>query len=272
MELLAQHQAVGRGEAGARLRQPRAQAVEGDQLLAVHGVARIIGAGEVADEHGDVEPAEQLLVAGERGEVGFAHAEAIETGVDVQRRWRRARGGRCQGGPRARLLDAGHDGAHAERRNLVGASGHDAVEHVDCGAGRKGDGGLRFHLRRHEEVAATRLVERRNDALGSETVGIGFDDGSAPGRRDAFGERAPVGTDLREVDLDDAGGARGNLRTLHVLDDVPRRSAWRRLDRQARSPVRHQFGPGSGMSVVSSLESRRKRGVRWAPRRADCYP
>ena len=74
-------------------------------------------------------------------------------------------------------------------------------------------------LRGDEEVAATRLVQRGNDALGAEAVGIGFDDGGAPGGCDAFGERAPVGTDLREVDLDDAGGARRNLRGLHVLDD-----------------------------------------------------
>ena len=263
VELLAKHQPVGSGEAGARLRQPRAQAIEGDKLLAVHGVARVIGAGEVADEHGDVEPADQLLVADEGGEVGFAHAKAIETGVDMQRRRRRARAARRQGSPRARLLEAGHDRAHAQRRNLAGASGHDAVEHVDGGAGGEGDGALRFHLRGDEEVAATRLVQRGNDALGAETVGIGFDDGRAPGGRDAFGERAPVGTDLREVDLDDAGGAGRDLRGLDPLDDVPRRAAWRRLNRQSRIPVRHQSSPGSRMSVVSSPESRRKRGVEW---------
>ena len=62
VKLLAQHQPVGGGEAGARLRQPRAQAIEGGELLAVHGVARVIGAGEVADDQCDVEPADQPLV------------------------------------------------------------------------------------------------------------------------------------------------------------------------------------------------------------------
>ena len=90
VEVFAEHQPVGRGETGARLRKLRAQAIEYGELLAVHRVLRVVGAGEMANDQRDVEPAMSSASATSAGELGFAHAEAIKPSIDVQRGRRRA--------------------------------------------------------------------------------------------------------------------------------------------------------------------------------------
>ncbi len=164
MELLAEHQPVGGGEAGAGLRQLRAQAVEGGDLLAVHGVVRIVGAGEMADHQRDVEAPHQPAVGEQVGEVRFAHAEAVETGVDVQSRRRRRRTTGREVSPGACFLEACHDRTQPERRNVARTPGQDAVEQIDRCAGRQRDGRFPFGLRGDEEAPAAGGVERRNDA------------------------------------------------------------------------------------------------------------
>ncbi len=183
---------------------------------------------------------QELGIGDKRGELAGAHAEAVESGIDVQRRRRRAGAALRQRGPGARLIEARQTGRTPMPASSRAVSGKEAVENVDGGAGGERDGRLRFRLRRDEEAAAAGLVQCRDHSRGAEPIGIRLDDGTAPGRRDVACERAPVGAHLRQIDGDDAGGAGRNLCGLRPLDDAPRglrrRSVFRR---RVHVPVRH---------------------------------
>ncbi len=240
MEFLAEHQAIRRGETCPRPRQRAAQPGELGELLAVHRVACVVGAGEVADDEGEIEPVHEIAVAGQCGEVGFAHAQAIEPGIDVQRRGRRLGAIHRQPYPGVRLIEAGHDRTRPERGKLAGTAGQDAIEDVDGGAGCQRRRLSRLGERRDEEVAAARRVERRDDAGRAKAVGVGLDDGGAAGRGDALGQRPPVAANLPQIDADDAGRGGRNLLCRRRPD-----GASRAVDggRQVRGPVRQGTPP-----------------------------
>ena len=110
---------------------------ESGLLPAVERVARLIGAGEVAHQQGEVEPRHDHIVADQRLEVGAGEAEPVDAGIDMDgtRQVAAIFGPECR--PFACFFDGNNGRAQILARVEFSMARKKAVEHIDDGLARK---------------------------------------------------------------------------------------------------------------------------------------
>ena len=199
-----QKDARGIGQAGAVLRQTGADGDETGQLLAIHGVATLVGARQVAHD--------------------VAHLDAVkkvgiqQPGVDFLRRQAHARHARVhlhdgvQGFPQCLgvCAPAGHLRLAVEHWRQ--AMGREFAFRIDGWTVQHEDGRVRRHVRaqadalfqmRHKKVPATLFIQGRAHLRGAQAIGVGFDDGRAGGRVRLVAQQAVIGAHGIEVHRQD---------------------------------------------------------------------
>ncbi len=195
------------GQACRRGRELGAQHVEAVALLHVHGIVRLVGAGEMAHDQRGLEGGQEIGLGRQLRDVALRHAKPIDPGVDMQGCGKPAPAGLAVGGPIAHLGEAREGRAQVEARIVGLGPGQETVEHIDGGAGLHFARGAPLVHGGDEKGLAAFAGQRPGDGRQAQAIGIGLDDACAFRAARDLVEPRPVGAQGGQVDIED--GARG---------------------------------------------------------------
>jgi hypothetical protein len=153
----------------------------------------LVGAREMRHDEIELERVEQVAALRERGDVGRAKTEPIHSSVQVQQR-------AALTGPTLDLLERIQHGPRLDPRERGHRTGERALEYPDLGIGRQRTQLNGLSQCRHEEPLATLAQQAARDALDSEPIGIGLDDGGAIAGLRTLAQHAEVARQRVEID------------------------------------------------------------------------
>ncbi len=159
--------------------QLRALGIKLGPLNGIHGVGRLIRAGEVTHDQRQFKPVEKLRLCGECIDLGGRKAEPVDPRVDVHGSAQPLPGGPAVGGPFADLRQAAEAGPRIEPAIERRRAGQQPVEHIDRGAGKNIANASSLRQGCHEERVAALRAQRARDLFEAEAVCVRLDDAGA---------------------------------------------------------------------------------------------